>query len=60
MIKSFSEQFPEVKVKIITTDALYCTGNFMGKSHQYYPRAQDVTQLRKTNPFHVKMESGYH
>ena len=47
MIEEFSTRFPEVDIEIITTDALYCTGNFMDKSNQYCPHTQVVTQLRK-------------
>lgn len=54
MIKDFSERFPEVEIKIITADALYCTGDFMEKSHQYSPRAQIVTQLRKNQSVRCK------
>ena len=54
MLSSFSRRFPEVNVKIITADALYGTGNFMDKSHQYFPRTQVVTQLRKNQSVRCK------
>ena len=54
MIEEFSARFPEVDIKIITADALYCTGNFMGKSNQCCPHTQVVTQLRKNRSARCK------
>lgn len=54
MIASLAERFPALEVKIITADALYGTGNFMNKSHQYYPHTQVITQLRKNQSVRCK------
>ncbi|PCK04291.1 MAG: transposase [Alteromonadaceae bacterium] len=54
MLRHFSDRFPEIHIKIITADALYCTGSFMDKSNQYFPRSQVVTQLRKNQSVRCK------
>ena len=63
MLECFAVQFPDMNVKTITADALYCTGRFMDKSNQYFPETQVITQLRKNqsvrnrNGRHVSLET---
>lgn len=54
MVASFADRFPEMEIKIITADALYCTGNFMDKCQQSCPHTQVVTQLRKNQSVRCK------
>ena len=46
MLREFVEDFPDVKIKGVLADALYGTGEFMGKASALTRKGQVVSQLR--------------
>ena len=48
LLKEFSKNFPEIKVKCILADALYGNKIFMNGAEELFKEAQIISQLKKT------------
>jgi len=56
LLNEFSVDFPEIKIKAITADALYGTHSFMNTASQIFKGVQVISQLRKNQIIELKNE----
>ena len=49
LIEEFRECFPNIEIKCIAADALYGTLSFFEGAAEFYPKAQIISQIKKTH-----------
>lgn len=47
LLKQFGDSFPEIRLRCILADALYCSGIFMDTASSYFGGVQVVSQIKK-------------
>lgn len=47
LMKQFRDSFPEIRIRCVSADALYCTGKFMDTASSCFGGAQVISQLKK-------------
>src|SRR3990167_3352537 len=46
LIRTFSQNYPEIKIKAITADAAYGTAHFMNSCKEYYSNTQAISEIK--------------